>query len=66
MMDTRFPVASPVQDVHFQPPVRTSTGKLGTPIWLKANYFKVSIPTGELQHYDVEIKPDKCPRRVNR
>ena len=33
---------------------------------LKANYFKVNIPNGDLHHYDVDIRPDKCPRRVNR
>ena len=61
-----MPMAAPVDDLHFQPPLRPNSGNVGKPIWLKANYFKVSIPTGEIQHYDVEIKPDKCPRRVNR
>ena len=41
-------------------------GTTGKPICLKANYFKVTIPNGDLHHYDVDIKPDKCPRRVNR
>lgn len=66
MMDPRFPVATPARDVDFQAPARPNTGQLGKPIWLKANYFKVSIPNGDIHHYDIDIKPDKCPRRVNR
>ena len=33
---------------------------------MRANFFKVTVPNGDLHHYDVDIKPDKCPRRVNR
>uniref|UniRef100_H2YUA1 Argonaute RISC catalytic component 2 n=1 Tax=Ciona savignyi TaxID=51511 RepID=H2YUA1_CIOSA len=50
----------------FQAPPRPNQGQVGKPIWLKANYFKVSIPNGDIHHYDIDIKPDKCPRRVNR
>lgn len=65
-MDPRFPMATPVSDVEFQAPARPNTGQIGKPIWLRANYFKVSIPNGDIHHYDIDIKPDKCPRRVNR
>ena len=41
-------------------------GSSGKQIVLKANYFKVNIPNTDLHHYDVDIRPDKCPRRVNR
>uniref|UniRef100_S4RV64 PAZ domain-containing protein n=1 Tax=Petromyzon marinus TaxID=7757 RepID=S4RV64_PETMA len=50
----------------FQPPLRPSLGSLGRTIRLQANFFQVDIPKGFLQHYEVEVKPDKCPRRVNR
>ena len=50
----------------FTAPARPNMGTTGKPICLKANYFKVTIPNGDLHHYDVDIKPDKCPRRVNR
>ena len=50
----------------FTAPARPNTGNTGKQIVLKANYFKVTIPNGDLHHYDVDIKPDKCPRRVNR
>ena len=33
---------------------------------MRAKFFKVTVPNGDLHHYDVDIKPDKCPRRVNR
>jgi len=66
LMDPRFPMAAPVQDLDFQAPPRPNSGQVGKPIWLKANYFKVSIPNGDIHHYDIDIKPDKCPRRVNR
>ncbi|CAM9566714.1 protein argonaute-2-like isoform X2 [Petromyzon marinus] len=57
-------VCSPVEE--FQPPLRPSLGSLGRTIRLQANFFQVDIPKGFLQHYEVEVKPDKCPRRVNR
>ena len=33
---------------------------------LRANHFRVNIPKGLIHHYDINILPDKCPRRVNR
>ncbi|XP_078481805.1 protein argonaute-2 isoform X1 [Ciona intestinalis] len=65
-MDPRFPIATVARDIDFQAPPRPNQGQVGKPIWLKANYFKVSIPNGDIHHYDIDIKPDKCPRRVNR
>uniref|UniRef100_A0A8D3DNG3 Argonaute RISC component 1 n=1 Tax=Scophthalmus maximus TaxID=52904 RepID=A0A8D3DNG3_SCOMX len=41
-------------------------GTVGKPIKLLANYFEVEIPKMDVFHYEVDIKPDKCPRRVNR
>uniref|UniRef100_A0A673I8P6 Protein argonaute-1 n=1 Tax=Sinocyclocheilus rhinocerous TaxID=307959 RepID=A0A673I8P6_9TELE len=41
-------------------------GTVGKPIKLLANYFEVEIPKMDVYHYEVDIKPDKCPRRVNR
>ena len=46
--------------------MRPNVGTNGKNIPLRANYFKVSIPNADLHHYDVDIRPDKCPRRVNR
>lgn len=64
--DNRFPANPQMKEVEFQPPNRPNVGQMGKPIWLKANYFKVQIPNGDIHHYDIDIKPDKCPRRVNR
>ena len=50
----------------FTHPLRPNNGSIGRSIPLRANYFQVQIPNGDLHHYDVDIKPDKCPRRVNR
>ena len=50
----------------FTHPVRPNNGTVGRTIPLRANYFQVQIPNADLHHYDVDIKPDKCPRRVNR
>ncbi|CBY20341.1 unnamed protein product [Oikopleura dioica] len=50
----------------FSAPQRPGMGSSGKQIVLKANYFKVNIPNTDLHHYDVDIRPDKCPRRVNR
>uniref|UniRef100_A0A3Q2PVF6 Protein argonaute-1 n=1 Tax=Fundulus heteroclitus TaxID=8078 RepID=A0A3Q2PVF6_FUNHE len=36
------------------------------PIRLLANHFQVQIPKIDVYHYDIEIKPEKRPRRVNR
>uniref|UniRef100_A0A8W4FIT7 Protein argonaute-1 n=1 Tax=Sus scrofa TaxID=9823 RepID=A0A8W4FIT7_PIG len=50
----------------FQAPRRPGIGTVGKPIKLLANYFEVDIPKIDVYHYEVDIKPDKCPRRVNR
>lgn len=51
---------------NFQCPRRPGHGNEGRSIVLRANHFAVRIPGGVIQHYAVEISPDKCPRRVNR
>uniref|UniRef100_A0A0N5B1V8 Protein argonaute-1 n=1 Tax=Strongyloides papillosus TaxID=174720 RepID=A0A0N5B1V8_STREA len=51
---------------HFIFPLRPDHGSQGREILLRANHFKVSIPGGEVQYYQVEITPEKCPRKVNR
>ena len=53
-------------DSGFTHPMRPNIGTNGKTIPLRANYFKVKIPDTDLHHYDVDIRPDKCPRRVNR
>uniref|UniRef100_A0A669DW12 Argonaute RISC component 1 n=1 Tax=Oreochromis niloticus TaxID=8128 RepID=A0A669DW12_ORENI len=50
----------------FHAPRRPGMGTVGKPIRLLANYFEVEIPKMDVYHYEVDIKPDKCPRRVNR
>ncbi len=50
----------------FLAPRRPSHGVEGRPIVLRANHFQVRIPGGIIQHYEISITPDKCPRRVNR
>ncbi|KAF3839440.1 hypothetical protein F7725_018157 [Dissostichus mawsoni] len=55
----------PLQQV-FHAPRRPGFGTVGKPIKLLANYFEVEIPKMDVFHYEVDIKPDKCPRRVNR
>ncbi|XP_063807717.1 protein argonaute-4 [Pseudophryne corroboree] len=50
----------------FQPPRRPGLGTLGKPIRLLANHFQVQIPKIDVYHYDIDIKPEKRPRRVNR
>uniref|UniRef100_A0A673I123 Protein argonaute-1 n=1 Tax=Sinocyclocheilus rhinocerous TaxID=307959 RepID=A0A673I123_9TELE len=59
------PYPPPLQQV-FQAPRRPGMGTVGKPIKLLANYFEVEIPKMDVYHYEVDIKPDKCPRRVNR
>uniref|UniRef100_UPI00358DE5BC protein argonaute-2-like isoform X2 n=1 Tax=Myxine glutinosa TaxID=7769 RepID=UPI00358DE5BC len=54
------------QEPPFQAPVRPCLGTSGKLIKLQANYFELDIPKIDLHHYDIEIKPEKCPRRVNR
>lgn len=39
---------------------------MGKPIKLLANCFQVEIPKMDVYLYEVDIKPEKCPRRVNR
>uniref|UniRef100_A0A674C6E7 Argonaute RISC catalytic component 3a n=1 Tax=Salmo trutta TaxID=8032 RepID=A0A674C6E7_SALTR len=39
---------------------------MGKPIKLLANCFQVDIPKIDVYLYEVDIKPEKCPRRVNR
>ncbi|CAL2051731.1 unnamed protein product [Caenorhabditis brenneri] len=52
--------------VQFQCPRRPNHGVEGRAILLRANHFAVRIPGGTIQHYQVDVSPDKCPRRVNR
>ncbi|KAA8591795.1 hypothetical protein FQN60_017169 [Etheostoma spectabile] len=47
-------------------PRRPGYGTMGKPIKLLANCFQVEIPKMDVYLYEVDIKPDKCPRRVNR
>jgi hypothetical protein len=51
---------------HFKSPMRPDYGTEGRLITLKVNHFQVSVPKGFIHHYDINIHPDKCPRRVNR
>uniref|UniRef100_A0A4W5KZ66 Argonaute RISC component 4 n=1 Tax=Hucho hucho TaxID=62062 RepID=A0A4W5KZ66_9TELE len=48
------------------PPRRPGMGTVGKPIRLLANHFQVQIPKIDVYHYDIDIKPEKRPRRVNR
>lgn len=50
----------------FTVPRRPGCGTMGKPIKLLANCFQVDIPKIDVYLYEVDIKPDKCPRRVNR
>ncbi|KAG9492837.1 hypothetical protein GDO78_001023 [Eleutherodactylus coqui] len=60
----------PIGPVGAQPffvvPRRPGYGTMGKPIKLLANCFQVEIPKIDVYLYEVDIKPDKCPRRVNR
>uniref|UniRef100_A0A4W5L743 Argonaute RISC catalytic component 2 n=1 Tax=Hucho hucho TaxID=62062 RepID=A0A4W5L743_9TELE len=47
-------------------PVSPNFGTMGRTIKLQANFFEMEIPKLEVYHYDIDIKPEKCPRRVNR
>ncbi|XP_013197150.1 protein argonaute-2 [Amyelois transitella] len=47
-------------------PRRPNLGHEGRPIMLRANHFQITMPRGFVHHYDVNIQPDKCPRKVNR
>lgn len=50
----------------FTLPKRPGYGTIGKPIKLLANCFQVEIPKIDVYFYEVDIKPDRCPRRVNR
>jgi eukaryotic translation initiation factor 2C len=51
---------------NFVCPRRPNLGREGKPIMLKANHFQITMPRGYIHHYDINIQPDKCPRKVNR
>ncbi|KAG7271375.1 hypothetical protein CRUP_019920 [Coryphaenoides rupestris] len=57
---------APAAPSPFQPPRRPGLGTVGKPIRLLANHFQVQIPKIDVYHYDIDIKPEKRPRRVNR
>lgn len=48
----------------FTCPRRPNLGREGRPILLRANHFQISMPRGFVHHYDINIQPDKCPRKV--
>ncbi|KAE8750333.1 Argonaute 1 [Frankliniella occidentalis] len=50
----------------FNCPRRPNLGRDGRTILLRANHFQVTMPRGFVHHYDINIQPDKCPRKVNR
>ena len=50
----------------FSCPRRPNLGREGRPIQLRANHFQISMPRGFIHHYQINILPDKCPRKVNR
>lgn len=59
--------STPFEFQYRDPPVRPGVGTLGRPISLRANHFPIKFPDkGEVYHYDVTIKPDTFPRRINR
>uniref|UniRef100_A0A672T3H8 Protein argonaute-1 n=1 Tax=Sinocyclocheilus grahami TaxID=75366 RepID=A0A672T3H8_SINGR len=60
------PLSPPAQEYVFKPPQRPDFGTMGRTIKLQANFFEMEIPKLEVYHYDIDIKPEKCPRRVNR
>lgn len=56
----------PTEPPHFTCPRRPNLGREGRPIGLRANHFQISMPRGFVHHYDVNIQPDKCPRKVRK
>ncbi|KAE8599755.1 hypothetical protein XENTR_v10017310 [Xenopus tropicalis] len=56
----------PMPAYTFKPPPRPDFGTSGRTIKLQANFFEMDIPKIEIYHYEIDIKPEKCPRRVNR
>uniref|UniRef100_A0A0N4Z625 Protein argonaute-1 n=1 Tax=Parastrongyloides trichosuri TaxID=131310 RepID=A0A0N4Z625_PARTI len=51
---------------NFMFPLRPDHGSQGREIVLRANHFKVSMPGGDVEYYQIDIQPEKCPRKVNR
>ncbi|MEE6463030.1 hypothetical protein FKM82_005748 [Ascaphus truei] len=60
------PPPPPMQGCTFKPPLRPDFGTSGRTIKLQANFFEMDIPKIDIYHYEIDIKPEKCPRRVNR
>ncbi|XP_075437886.1 protein argonaute-2 isoform X5 [Ascaphus truei] len=60
------PPPPPMQGYTFKPPLRPDFGTSGRTIKLQANFFEMDIPKIDIYHYEIDIKPEKCPRRVNR
>uniref|UniRef100_A0A671KNT3 Protein argonaute-3-like n=1 Tax=Sinocyclocheilus anshuiensis TaxID=1608454 RepID=A0A671KNT3_9TELE len=60
------PLPPPLNAALFSVPRRPGYGTVGKPIKLLANCFQVEIPKMDVYLYEVDIKPEKCPRRVNR
>ncbi|CAF89690.1 unnamed protein product, partial [Tetraodon nigroviridis] len=58
-------VTGGAQDL-FSLPRRPGYGTVGKSIKLLANCFQVEIPKIDVYLYEVDIKPERCPRRVNR
>ncbi|KAK5883810.1 hypothetical protein CesoFtcFv8_020097 [Champsocephalus esox] len=56
------PPSSPVPEYVFKPPSRPDFGTMGRTIKLQANFFEMEIPKLEVYHYDIDIKPEKCPQ----
>ncbi|XP_039190490.1 protein argonaute-2 isoform X2 [Crotalus tigris] len=56
----------PMPAYAFKPPPRPDFGTSGRTIKLQANFFEMDIPKMDIYHYELDIKPEKCPRRVNR
>lgn len=61
-----LPAAKEITGGVFLAPRRPNHGVEGRPIVLRANHFQVRIPGGIIQHYEINVSPEKCPRRVNR
>uniref|UniRef100_A0A8C6G9H5 Protein argonaute N-terminal domain-containing protein n=1 Tax=Mus spicilegus TaxID=10103 RepID=A0A8C6G9H5_MUSSI len=60
------PTTSPIPGYAFKPPPRLDFGTTRRTIKLQANFFEMDIPKIDIYHYELDIKPEKCPRRVNR
>lgn len=69
LIPSNQPSHQPVQPPElpmFNCPRRPNLGREGRPIVLRANHFQISMPRGFVHHYEIQIQPDKCPRKVNR